>query len=229
MKKFLFLSAVVVFFLPSLVVDVRAQENLLLQESFWRFAAPADVRTVLAHGADIHAYGSYNRRPLHFAAGNGTAESVTFLLDYGADKDMEARNLYDATPLHYAAANGSARVAEALLLHGASIHARDKYGKTPLFTAVEQENVPVVELLLDYGVDIHTRDNDGQTPLHQAALLAVKEDIAELLLRRGADAYALDGNGETPLDRARRNRNTKAIEILLAKRYEQPKVTPDQN
>ena len=67
---------------------------------------------------------------MHRAVDNGNPEAVQFLLDRGADPNLQ--NKKGQTPLHYAAYNNNPKIAKYLIDHGADINARDKSGQTPI-------------------------------------------------------------------------------------------------
>jgi uncharacterized protein len=84
-------------------------------------------------------------QPLHYAAFGGSAETVRFLLDRGADKNALAPNLY--TPLMLAARNGHADAARELLLHKADVSQRGQADETALGIAKRKEDQTMIELL----------------------------------------------------------------------------------
>ena len=69
--------------------------------------------------------------PLHHAAGFGTLETMTLLLDAGAD--VNAKNRRRSTPLHWAL-HDEAKV-RLLLARGAAVNAKQVEGRTPLYQA----------------------------------------------------------------------------------------------
>lgn len=101
-------------------------------------------------------------------------------------------------------------VAEALLAHGADIHAKNRHkrfgpGNAPLHVAVYMQRYAVAQLLLDNGANVNATDNAGWTPLHLAAYNGYT-DLAQLLLSRGADpnlrtrsVTGAAGAGQSPL------------------------------
>lgn len=202
-----FISAALFLLLSVGHAPAHAQGNLLLDREFWG-ARPsaAEVAAAIDAGADPRAVTRHGVTPLHFAAFEGSPETIRLLLDNGAS--VSARDaLVGDTVLHIAAAHNRAPQVTALLLQrGADIHARGKYGDTPLHDAARLGAPAVVELLLQQGAEINARDTRQETPLHEAAWSNTPEAVA-LLLRHGADARALDRHGMTPLDWARQRVN----------------------
>ncbi|MEG9862102.1 MAG: ankyrin repeat domain-containing protein [Parvularculales bacterium] len=145
---------------------LQAQDNVLLDLSFWQTATVADVESALGRGADVNGSNKRGLTPLHGAvAASRTPAVVELLLDRGAD--TEARDKVNGlTPLHAAGRfSKTPAVVEVLLKHGADINARAKGDITPLHVAALSSETPaVVELLLDYGADGAAEDKKGRTP-----------------------------------------------------------------
>jgi hypothetical protein len=102
--------------------------------------APALVRRLLAHGADVHARNRHGAAPIHYAAdgapgtprwnGEAQAETIACLLAAGADpNDADPRGV---TPLHRAVRTRSAAAVRALLAAGADPGRRNRNGSTPV-------------------------------------------------------------------------------------------------
>ena len=73
---------------------------------------------------------------LHRAAKNGHAETVSLLLDNGAD--INAKNRDGQTALHVAAKYGHDAIVSLLLDNGADIEAKNIDGSTPLHRAAKK-------------------------------------------------------------------------------------------
>lgn len=72
----------------------------------------ADLRVLIAAGADVNAEGDMGYRPLHNAVQGGSIESVRCLIELGADPEL--KNEWDETPLVVAEQLGQEEIAEEL-------------------------------------------------------------------------------------------------------------------
>jgi ankyrin repeat protein len=129
---------------------------------------------------------------LYFAVVNGHLDTVTYLLDMGAQIDARTQS---GSALHGAADNEFADIAEVLLARGANPHLRDDSGQTPLHKANMDQSGRVAAMLISSGADINAIDLQGRTALHRCKSKAV----AKLLVEKRADVNATDNNGYTPL------------------------------
>jgi cytohesin len=136
-------------------------------------------RLVIDCGIDPNK-GVNGRTPLREAAAWGHPEVVEFLLEHGADPNIQDNN--GGTPLHVAAWNGHREVVELLLEHGANPNVQDDDGDTPLHLAAKNNYREVVELLLEHGADPNIRNNEGDTPLDYGSNC---EEIIEEFMRGG--------------------------------------------
>jgi len=101
------------------------------------------ARVLLAAGAELNPEGW---SPLHYAAFEGRAEMIKFLLDKGADKNAIAPNEF--TPLMLAVRNGHEDAARALLYGDPDVNYKaPSTGETALTLAVKKGAAPVIELL----------------------------------------------------------------------------------
>jgi ankyrin repeat protein len=149
--------------------------------------------------------------PLHHAAGFGTLESVTLLIDKGAD--VNAKNRRGSTPLFWAI-HDEAKV-RLLVSRGAAINIKQIEGRTPVYQASSLGGGnAVLRLLLDNGGDPNVATLNGLTPLNAAAL---RGDVSamRMLLDKGARVDARNGAGATPLMAAATNGSPAAVQLLL--------------
>ncbi len=148
---------------------------------------------------------------LHHAAGFGAQETLTLLLDAGAD--VNAKNRRASTPLHWAI-HDETKV-RLLLSRGAAVNARQVEGRTPLFLAASLGNGhAMVRLLLENGADPNLATANQQTPLMAAAGRG-NTDVVRTLLVAKANVDARNGAGETALMLAAADGNPQATRLLL--------------
>jgi ankyrin repeat protein len=116
------------------------------------------ARLSLERGVDVNAREKDGWTSLHWAAFKGRVEVAQFLLDHGANANMET-------------ANGESA------LHMVS---RGEYGS-------EEHGIGIARLLLGRGLDVNARRKDGWTSLHCAAFKG-RVEVAQFLLDHGANA-----------------------------------------
>jgi ankyrin repeat protein len=147
--------------------------------------------------------------PLCRAAMKGQLRVAAFLLDHGADINLNS-------PLRLAAINGHKTMVELLLSRKAAVDARSNAGFTALYDVAGRGYKAVAEVLLAHGADVNAKADDGRTPLHRASDPGDPAMIV-LLLAHGANVNATDNKGKTPLITCAMNRqNARAMAALLA-------------
>jgi ankyrin repeat protein len=172
--------------------------------------------------SQINIQDSFGWTPLQLASSKGHIEIVEFLLNRGADTELE--NNHGETALLLAARFAIHRKYETiktLLEHGAAVNHKDKHGRAALHKAAMYSGEKVINLLISYGADVNARDEHQSTPLHQTAMLYNIEG-AKALVEHGADIFAKnyhdyrkpppDGRLRPP---SRRTMNKTAKEIAL--------------
>lgn len=100
------------------------------------------VRLLVARGAEIQHPGW---APLHYAAFEGKANVIRFLLENGADKNALAPNGY--SPLMLAVLNKHLAAAHALLFADVEVNLRGPKGETALGIALPKGEAEMIELL----------------------------------------------------------------------------------
>jgi ankyrin repeat protein len=95
-----------------------------------RMDAWAQVKTLLAKGANVNVKGERRMTPLMIASIKGKLDIVKLLIAKGAD--VNAANFTGLTALHLAAGAGSNACVEYLLQKGAKRDASDSHGTTPM-------------------------------------------------------------------------------------------------
>ena len=105
------------------------------------------VKLLVSAGASVQS--GHGWQPLHYAAFNGSADIVRFLLDKGADKNVLGPNSF--TPLMMAAREGRIDAARVLLLEDADFEHQGVKGETALKIAQQRNHPDVVALLKQAG------------------------------------------------------------------------------
>lgn len=75
------------------------------------------------------------------------AAALTSALSPKSGADINAKDMLKMTALHWAAQHGHHGVTEALIKHGADVHALSKFDKTPFDIAVDIQNTELMLLL----------------------------------------------------------------------------------
>ena len=104
------------------------------------------VAYLLEKDAELDAKDTNGRTALMYASSGPFAETVEYLLEKGADANVQG-TLEGFTPLMTAAAEGQAAVVRLLLVHGADPALRDSDGDTARSFAQQNGHDAVVELL----------------------------------------------------------------------------------
>ncbi|KAL2827921.1 ankyrin repeat-containing domain protein [Aspergillus pseudoustus] len=166
------------------------------------------VKLLVAAGANVRLATYERSTPLHLAASQrDNRDTVEFLLDRGACRDLHSRTPSGDTPLHIAAYHGNIPAVGLLLDRRAEIDALDNLGWTPLHRLVEHYRVwvksddrdaywRVMRLLLERGADASTLDNYGMTPLGRALTYHHPVRMVHLLLMYGARVSVTIPNGQ---------------------------------
>jgi len=154
---------------------------------------PADVRALLAAGADANATAADGSTPLIYAAHFGDVGSVQALL--GAKGNPNITNRYGVGPMHEAALRADAGLLKTLLDAGADVDLALPQGETPLMLASRTSSVDAVRLLIERGAKVNVVERwQGETPLMYAAAHD-RGKVAQALIAAGADI-----NARTPLN-----------------------------
>ncbi|MBO7743802.1 ankyrin repeat domain-containing protein [Paenibacillus sp. MWE-103] len=177
----------------------------------------AEVRRLLAEGAEVNARDARGRTALLAATHAGDAEAARLLIDAGADLDLQDAILDN--PFLYAGAQGRLEILKLLIAAGADAKRTNRYGGVALIPASEKGHAETVRTLLETtDVDVNHVNNLGWTALLEVAILSDggprHQEIARLLLQHGADPRLADRDGVTALRHAERNGLTEIARIL---------------
>jgi uncharacterized protein len=193
----------------------------------------AEVKRLIAGGADVNARNDYGSTPLSEAAVTGNTEVIERLLKAGAKVD--AANADGQTALMIIARSSNVEAARLLLKRGAKVDQREQWrGQTALMWAAAEGQPAMVRLLLKSGADANARSlennfqrqvtaeprmqarpSGGFTPLLYAARRGCAE-CARILLDEGrANINLTDPDRITPLLLATLNLNFDTAALLV--------------
>lgn len=129
---------------------------------------------------------------LHYAAKYGKDTIVKYLIDSGAQKDLQDE-MFGMTPLYLAVDHNQENAVKQLLSCGADCNTPSKKGISPLDLSARHNNFNITEILLAKGANINyliPDISDYNTVLHRAALgITVNNnwDVVKLLLKQYYD------------------------------------------
>ena len=163
------------------------------------------VQLLVQHGANVNAQNVYHATPLDFAARNGSNDIVTYLLQHGADPNVESR-VSNESPLQGAMRMKKPCTAFILLQHGADMSATPKWSseQTPLqfIFSDHGSSVDVLKMLLEYRAPVNWVDGNGCSALYYAVKRKNLQLVELLLEIPGADPNLGQPGRDTPLHSA---------------------------
>jgi ankyrin repeat protein len=127
------------------------------------------VKQLLVDGENPDELDSNGWSPLHWAARGGHVGVIHYLIEAGADVDIEGRFHSNWTPLLHAIHLDQEEVARVLMDHGADVNFRTGGGLTALIMAAGRGQSELVKDLLDEGADPYAEAKDGTNALWAAA------------------------------------------------------------
>jgi ankyrin repeat protein len=120
------------------------------------------VKLLLDHGATLNAIsGPDQKNALHWAAAEGKAEVVDFLISRGMD--IKARCSRGRTPLVLAAEAGHEDVVKVLWAQGADLEEKSEYRSTALIWAACKGKMATLKFLLEKGANVNHQDSNGHS------------------------------------------------------------------
>jgi ankyrin repeat protein len=136
--------------------------------------------------------------PLHYASYNGKLQIAKYLIENGADINVQTLDLY--TPLHFAIKYGHVNLAKYLIEQGADINLQTYKKEAAIHISIAKGLYSLSKLLIDKGADL-TMSAEHGTPLHYAEMYGDLK-IAKHLIKNGSDINAFDDNKDTVLHNA---------------------------
>ncbi len=144
-----------------------------------------------------------SQAPLHWAAGNGQADLVSLLVEFGADVNSPGATGPDIGYPYQecAVGKGGGDALRVLLEAGAVLY----QGTSTLNTALDIACFDQAQILLEHGV---THD------IHSASLIGDLDILNELLVDDPDLVHEQYDNGDLPIERAARNQQFSAVALL---------------
>lgn len=155
----------------------------------------AQVKVLLASGAQVNTVDEWGNTALLLAAQEGSIDTVQELLRAGALVNGRGGAM---TPLGAAALRGHTTVARMLIRGKADVNAVGGNEQTALMNAVSLNRLEVAKVLVEAGANTRALDRAGDSLL----LVCVNKnypDMLALLLKLGVKPDVADANGLTPL------------------------------
>lgn len=173
-----------------------------------------DLATYLSISIDeVDVFDSWGRTPLMWAAWRGDSQSVSTLLEYGADP--HATSFDGNSVLIYATYGGSLECMKLILATGADINHTSRSLLTPAMGGSQLgDNPAIAKVRLTRGAAIEASRHQMFTPLYVAALTNKVESLA-FLLDCGASVDVSSWNCSTPLSMAISFSNHRMAEELI--------------
>ena len=178
------------------------------------------VKTAISQGTDINYQDpTSGSTALILAANYGFVDIAKFLIEKGADVDLQAKN--GTSPL-MAAAGSSEDIFRLLIEKNADIKAKDESGTTAFTASMigilrERVTTALLQLLLKKGADVDEASDKGRTAGYTALMMAARNqrpDLVQFLVDNGANVNAVAKDGATPLSLAKKEEDKVIIELL---------------
>ncbi len=161
------------------------------------------VKKLIDSGEDINKVDSSNNfSELHYASMKGKKEVVEFLIEHGANIDLQGYKKW--TPLYRAIVDNQPKIAMLLIEKGANVNLKDSDGWIPLHRAIKDNHLDIAKKLIEHGADINAQNNIGWTPLHRA-IADNHFDFTKYLMSKGANINLQNNAGQSPLDLQHKN------------------------
>ena len=162
--------------------------------------SPEVLSCLIENGADVNLSTDKNRTPLMTACEYGHVNTVTILIEHGANVNLQDRD--GLTVVHYAVRGSQAcEILSCLMENGADVDAKTFDDCTPLMRAAEIGDTKVATFLIEHGANVDLPDKTGATALYYD--LKCPGNLCEVMsffIENGADINACTSyNCCTPL------------------------------
>ena len=167
--------------------------------------SPEVLSCLIENGADVNLSTDNNRTPLMTACEYGHINTVTILIEHGANVYLQDRDGLSA--VHYAVRGSQAcEILSCLMENGADVDVKTFDNCTPLMIAAQRGDTKVVTFLIEQGAMVNLQDKDGNAAVHYAIQensgSHESNEVLDYLIQNGADVNAQSNEGRTPLMKA---------------------------
>lgn len=171
------------------------------------------IDALLDSGVDIDTQDPFCFTCLHHACEKGNLKLVKFLVEHGADLNIESVCGYPIN-LCWPTKEGIS-IAKYLINKGADLHRANSESQIEplLHMAIKSGDSDFVNLILKEGIDPNVKDSKCRTPLHVACDKGLS-DIIRLLVDKGAKPNIKDKSGRTAIDIAEDNKLFDVVSYL---------------
>lgn len=149
------------------IISLRPQVSANIMHEACIYDRPHIVEMLLSKGAPIDENPTGGWPPLYRAAVQGSLQTVTLLLDKGANPNVRIDSgktpLFGAEP--FPEFKKYKMIIQSLLSHGASINAQDNQGDTVLHHWVPLGRAQAVQYFLQLGADPNIKNHSGKLPV----------------------------------------------------------------
>jgi len=177
----------------------------------------AQMRALLASGADVNARDGHGRTPLHVATFGKRRDVVRALASGGANLGAFENDRYDAVTIA-AVANDEQTLATLLELGASAKLVTSRYDGTALIAAAHLGHAGVVRQLIAAGAPLDHVNNLHWTAVIESIVLGDggprHQETLAALIRAGANLQLADGNGQTPLALARSRGHREMVRMI---------------
>ena len=206
-----------VMFLLQAKADVNITKpngNTCLHEEINRHCNGEALQKIVLGGVNVTSVNNKSETALVLACYTSQAESITLLLQNGADPNIS--DAYSYTCLH-AAVHGCCpnETLREIIIHEAQLDAQNVVGETALWLACRYRQQDSIKILLKNRSNPNVTDDNGGTCLHAAVIGRCSKNIVSTLLDHGAYVNATSEYNITVLMLACRQGNKAIINVLL--------------
>ncbi len=150
----------------------------------------------------------------------GKMEIAPYLIELGAEFDINKPNRFGYTPIDMAIVFGNQDAAEYFIGIGAEFNAvRQRDGKTPLINAITRGRESMARLLILGGADFTITNQEGYPPIYFAVIKGMTY-IVRKISEGNSDFNFIDENGKTLLHYACLYGYYDIVEILIKNKAE---------